>query len=747
MTEVCRNIQITIILLVLFSFVSLLAGRSEAALLGEIELGYRSFNSEKNGVEVVDANTFYQRYSLMYEKTGRLMNGKLGAYSLALGYEWGSFDTTIRSSTTEINPSISAGHILYNGNLLLAPRELPFRFKAYSRNLDRISLIENTVNELNDYSMLYPNIITDLRDGMHTISGATLMLGVSNGLTNGYNSIFKEVPKIYIDYRDEISNDTKGQQKVDTRLQKLAFVSLNKKDNWFHYRTTRFYDYINSANNTFEEQYQLGTVDHTLNRQWITLTNWIKISTDGQFTKATSYNIYAGDTKTYDLNLFATAVRENWEGSTYGNFSRSMDNQGIQYTQRVPIFLKGKWGLDNEWRVRTSYDEKKSPSGLYTFSDNQDITVQAQMDTFRRSLFTLIPNVSFEHVKTPDATSLISMAGLATQSTQRFSRTIGMGVSYSFTNTESETGSKNSSFTQHDFAGNFSYAPIPELRFSIDQTMALADGSRTDTVTVLPTTQNFNPTSTNEQQRQNPLSGFRRATTKISASWTPVARLRASLTATEDYYQPNNGEADYISSAGGRLIYTLPKLVIDARFDYSWRTAPGIETSTTSAFGTINYTPRRNVNLYFESSYTKLHEQTQDVITTSLVQRINYKLMSRYNLGTPLLDLTEEIAYWKGDSAYSTTTIRDGGLSRSSATEQTRFSLQSKYYPLRNLYLTVSGSYSMLHPGSDTQIDGSGGIGIDYRKLKASVDYSYGRRDGVDKRVEKRLMANMKKFF
>jgi len=38
-------------------------------------------------------------------------------------------------------------------------------------------------------------------------------------------------------------------------------------------------------------------------------------------------------------------------------------------------------------------------------------------------------------------------------------------------------------------------------------------------------------------------------------------------------------------------------------------------------------------------------------------------------------------------------------------------------------------------------------VGLNFRKLQANLEYTYGKRDGSDNRIEKRIAANVKKFF
>ncbi len=721
------------------------AGSAEARINGEVELGYTSFTADRNDLRVLDASTFYQRYSLLYNDRGRLVEGRLGHYALALGYEWGSFDTKIKTPGEEQSPSINAGHILYEGEISLTPKELPFRLKAFSRNLDRLTFQEDTASKLNEQaSVIRPGIVSDMRDGLSIISGATLMVGVNNSLTNGYDSLFRELPKLYVDYRDEIHQDTKGQIKVDSRLRKLAFVSLNKKNNWFHYRTTQYDDFINTTNNSFESQIMLGTVDHTMKRQWIDLSNWIKISVDGQLTKHDEVRTI--DTETYELNFFAKATRKDWEGLSLNTFTRQVDVAGVRYDQRIPLFLNGTWGKDTDWRVRTEYYSVKSDAGVYSGLVKDDYITQAQLYSFKSSPFTLSSNLATERLEATTGTSTIVSAGLETNSTQRYSREFGLGGSYNTMLIDSSQGNQFSH--QHDLKGNVSYTPNPEMRIALNQTLTVAAGSREVADTALPTKQGFQGANTTGMQRSEPSLGFYRSISRLAISYIPTSSIRIGLTAAEDYYKPENLDADMISEVGSTFNFTRNNLIFDSRTVYSWRTVAGLDSSQISTSSTVKYTPQRSLEMSLQANYDRNNDSVTVTTSASVVQRLTYRRNSYYGTSRTLFDVTEELSYWRGTGGIitNTTSLGNGALPVS-ASENTRFSLQSNYYPIRNLYLKASAGYSLIQPESQTQFDGSAGIGIDYQKLKASLDYTYGRRDGVDKRVEKRFMANMKKYF
>jgi hypothetical protein len=201
--------------------------------------------------------------------------------------------------------------------------------------------------------ILDPNIITNLLNGQHVRSGATLIVGIKNGHYLGkYRDLLSRYPRLLFDYQENFVRDLKSRTPQHYRERNLAFVSLNKKDNWFHYRFLDFEDFEDPTNDFTEKVYMLGSVDHTMRRQWINLTNWIRVSADGAFTTTAQANLGEVPTSRYDLNLFATARRRGWDASTFTNFIRKVDGDGMDKSLEVPFYLKGEISPDTAYRFR-----------------------------------------------------------------------------------------------------------------------------------------------------------------------------------------------------------------------------------------------------------------------------------------------------------------------------------------------------------------------------------------------------------
>jgi hypothetical protein len=63
------------------------------------------------------------------------------------------------------------------------------------------------------------------------------------------------------------------------------------------------------------------------------------------------------------------------------------------------------------------------------------------------------------------------------------------------------------------------------------------------------------------------------------------------------------------------------------------------------------------------------------------------------------------------------------------------------------MYIAGFARYSLLEPGALTEQLYSASMGVDYRMLQANIEYTYGNQTGNYKQVEKKLAANLKKFF
>jgi hypothetical protein len=738
--------------------VQLLSTPAHARLTGEAELGYVKYDSDVNGLNVNDAHSFQQRYSLLYSDARPLAGGRLGGYSVALGYEWGSFDSKMKTPFLRDDVSLSdnRGHVLYEGEILIDPKELPLRFSAYSRDLNRMQFINNLMApDPNRYfsnprgmvnNLINPNMPADIINGTHISSGATLTLGVRNGLTNGYNEIFRYFPMILLDYRDEINKDTESKfNPVDTRLSRFAFVSLNKKDNWFHFRTTRYTDNLNSYNDWTEKAFQIGTVDQNMVRRWIDFSNWIKVSTDGVFTKRNATN-HLDSFEGYDFNLFGVASREKWEARTFNTFSRVMENNQLRYDANVPLYITGSLGPETDWRARF-YDHEKKTKGKYLqplTQDSSDMLASLQINTFKRSPFTLTPTLSVEYITDYSNKTLAVEGSVETSSTRRFSPIYELYGRYGVKYFDSEpVGGGTSSYVNQEITGRISYVPSMVYRLDLEQSVQIASGTNPGNVGGSAVTVNsgFGYRGTDNFWRSNGLTvnDYVRSVTTLSGTWSPLARLQVSLAVSEDILSASGFPNDYITRVTNTINYSIAALTMRVSTRYSQEDSGNATNHKIESYGLVSYQPNRNMDgsLNYNVTSEKLNSST--ITTADLTQKFNYYLYRTNGVSRRLLEFNEEILYGQRDSSF----VTGGGNITKSLT------LGVRYYPLQRLYMTASTQYSLTDPGNVKGWLYYGSVGLNYSKLQLSMDYSYGTQEGNFnlKRVEKRFSANMKKFF
>ncbi|WP_298267839.1 hypothetical protein [Geobacter sp.] len=718
---------------------------------GEAELGYVGYDAEANGKKVVSAHSFEQRYSLLYQNDGLLYGGRVGSYDVNLGYEWGSFDTRIKNPSDptdpagNINPSISAGHLLYRGEIIVDPLELPMKLKAYSYELNRISFIQNSVGTVSGGSSLIgPGLTTDLLDGLSINSGVTMLFGVKNGLTNGYNAIFQHIPLVMVDYRDELRKDTKSATPVDTRLRRLAFVSLNKRDNWFHYRTTRFEDHLNPTLSFTESQFQLGTIDHMLTRRWIDLTNWLKISTDGQFTKHSSVDP-TNSYEAYDLNFFAAAARQTWEARTFSSFTRLQDRNGLTLERTVPLYANGVLKSDVEWKGTFYTRDRRLRRLDGSESQKSDRNGTLRLDMFSRALFTLGTFAKVEHSENDGARLLSFEGGVETASTRRFSRVYSLFASYNVKYFDASNGLvSDSTYLNQNAVVRGTYAPSQTLRFDLEENVSAGSGTNprdfsNQTIIVNSGLSSNSGVSSTFDRRDENINDYLRSVTTLAGYWTPRPRLRVSAALSEDILVPSGAPTDSVTTVRGDVDYSLSDFTMRLRGSYRYRNQGGEVTDLFDGQGVVEYKPNRNLEASLYYIYSFGHDTpTTRTEVADIRQRLSYSFYSTRGLARKVLEISEEYDYNRTQNFGTTVTA---------LTTTQRLTLGARYYPISRLYVGGNARFSLLEPNSVTEQVYNATVGVTFSKLQASLDYSYGKRDGNDNRIEKRIAANVRKFF
>ncbi len=375
------------IFLLFFLLLALCVPQASARLLGEVEWGYAHFE-QSGGGDDYSASHFTQRYSMLYDMQGLLGGGRLGAYDLGLGAEWATFDSDFDGEEL----SRDAFKLLYEGHVQIAPGALPFRLNAYSYDLRKMSFGTSSMSGL-----INPDIVSDLYNGQTIISGVQFMAGIRNGSYLGqYRDILSQWPRLLVDYRDVYHRDLKARNPQEYRDSNLAFVSLNKKDNWFHYRLHTHTDYQRPEENSSESVIMLGTIDHTLKRQWINLTNWIRISVDGSYT-VTEETWDDRETNRFDVNFFTTMQRNGFSGGSYANLQRVQRGDFLEHTFDLPIYLSNRINPDTNLRSTFELWRNKETRSIWSEELSEDAYyARALLEGNQRGRVLVTPSMEME---------------------------------------------------------------------------------------------------------------------------------------------------------------------------------------------------------------------------------------------------------------------------------------------------------------------------------------------------------------
>ncbi|HEY3309661.1 MAG TPA: hypothetical protein VGJ93_14500 [Desulfuromonadaceae bacterium] len=727
----------------------LLAGNALAKLSAEAELSYLNYDAKDNSGQHLSSHSLTQRYSLLYQTAGNILDNRFGSYQLSLGYDWATFDTTIKSTDGKESYNNNRGHILYSGEVIVDPKEIPLRFSAYSRDMNRTQFLENTSglsSNLRNTQLISPQLATSIMSGTHIESGATLVAGVKNGMTNGYNEILRHLPMLMLDYRDSINHDTSSANPVDNRLSRLAFVSLNKKDNWFHYRILSYTDNITPSDSYKETQYQLGTIDQTMQRRWVDFSNWLTVSADAQLTQRTSTikNIASDNYTDFDLNLFGIARRSTWEARTFNNFNRHKEESGkITYHTTVPVYASGSLSADTSWNTRFSYsDNHDNNNNQFT-----DYAAGYRVDTFKRASFTLSQQLDVEKTTSNNTEALIVSGALETTSTSKFSRDVALAASYNVRNYayKGSTIANNSESNFLDQAINASaiYTPSNQIRFTLRQTNRMTKGSSHYIASTVEGSNPINSAQYLDSRNNLDVSGNTfQSITDFSVNWNPLSRLDIALSVNEDIYIPDQAARSYRTRFVNSIDYSVSNFKFSSRNEVTIdNTEPSTDTIYYNTYNRLNYTFNRNLDSYASLSYNKSTGNTDSFTSLTWQQGLNYYFYKSSGVTRKLFEIIEAAEYTESlsETINNSTTLNQKRNS-------TNLSLGARYYPIKQLIISAGSRYSFLTKFNDYTLTYYGSLGLEFRLFQASLDYtcSSARADG---RVEKRISANVRKTF
>lgn len=736
------------------AMISMAPGAAFAKLSGDLELQYYNTNTHYDTGSKDRAASFTQRYSLIYDQKGRILDGRFGRYDVAVGYEWTAVNATVDSSDASgatIQKSeydATRGHILYRGEVVIDPREVPLKFKAYSRDMNRHMFMSSSgAFSGSGYASLVP---TSISDGTHIESGANLVMGVKNGMTNGYSEVLRHLPMLYLDYTDFINRDLHNQNPVDNRLSRLAFVSLNKKDNWFHYRLIRYNDYIDPHNNYTESQIQLGTIDHLMQRQWIDFTNWLSVSADGQLTRhENSYNYaLSSGSNQYDefaLNLFGIARRSNWEGRSLNNFSRLSQEDGrIIYRTSIPVHVSYQHSQDTSVNTRFAYNNNQTNQNEYY----TDLSGGYRLETFKRSKFILNHQANISRIFSQSSNALIVSGDVETTSTPGYSKNLSFGASYGIRYSITDRVGQSSDHLENSLSLNGSYIYSDKLRLTMRQQNRLARGTSQDMASTIQGTMttglsgvtsssNFLSTNTSSYQ----------SISEFSAVWNPLPRLNVNVSAIEDIYKSNESPTSCVTSLSTTIDYSTDALQLSSTNSSAFGTdrLNGGKSTRFSSANQARYTFNRNLDSQLRFQFMHDENSARSTESITLDQSLTYNVYKTNGITRKLLQISEQFAYED--------TIADS--TGSDVRNRKSLTLSASYYPIRQLTLSAGSNYTFYSSFDNHEITMSTSVGMNFSLFQASLDYSirraqYSVNDPLrkyDGLLEKRFSANVRKSF
>jgi hypothetical protein len=360
-----RFTAVTVCSAVLFCALCLLPFAAQANISGAV--GYSVSRLEKTSDSGnVDTTNFLQKYSILYSRENSLLKGRLGSYNVALGYSWFVADSKRNGDSS----SFSAGKLLYRGEIVLAPGGLPFQLTAYRKDLLKPNA---TSREITD-GIFADRVYDGVYDGETVQTGVSLLVGIRNGSYLGrYREVLSQYPRVLMDYKQLDVSSSFGEDVTDFTQKNLAFISLNKKDNWFHFKKYEYTDHVDSRNNSEATEILLGTIDHRNRRHWINLTNWLLLSVDGS--QKTYRSNGSGNTSTrWALNNFYRAAYNDVSASAFLSYSRlsSAGEYDLDQTLSIPLSLT-KNEYERTWNSRFIFQQREEMQSATLTEENSNV--------------------------------------------------------------------------------------------------------------------------------------------------------------------------------------------------------------------------------------------------------------------------------------------------------------------------------------------------------------------------------------
>lgn len=680
------------------------------SLRGDAELRYVTYDASVNGQRVYSGNSFNQKYSIDLLATNRFSAIQRQYYTLQLGYDWLSFDTSVNDAGQNNSLKDSFGKLRYKGEVGYQPPELPFYFKAYS---------------VDDYTPYFKSVI------MSNIMSDDLTYLIDNrfkGGTTGFTFVYdadrapstamRGLPKLYVDYRETVVKLNNGVFQVDNKRRELSVAGLNKENNWLKYSNIRYENYLQTADNYETNRLEIGLVDNAGRRKWSSLTNWIDVSADGSLSLS-KYTDSGITSELYDLNFMAVATRRAWSARTFMNYNRAVTADSQTDLASVPLYIRGDYSPDTDWYASVRADRGTRLSLTSAKEKSYTNSLSTGITTFKRSSFTLAPSVSIMTSKSFGSYDAYNItAGLATASTRYFSNTHSINADYRFSFADDGTNNITSKTWQQAANVKWDYWSGP-LKAVLKEEMVYGHG----------------PVSLDVIDRQQVVDpgdrvrGYVRSTTDANLAWVPTSKFSATLDTHYDFRKSQGLPNATRYSIGNKLLYEHSDVFYRMLTEYrEVMNGNGGSATELQNVGTLEFRPNR----YHEGTvqYT-VNRRTENGIDSSKVdflQRYKRNFFTTSGQIRNAAVLSEEFVY----------TLTYNGA------EAMSLLLSGSYQPTSRLGLYGSAKMQK-NPGSITMIYNAG-LSADFRLLTANLDYSFAKRDS-DNRLERKLTAAVKRSF
>lgn len=717
---------------------------------GAVDLQAAGFESTRNRGADVSADHFVQKYAVSMSQADYIRNGSLGRYSLRTDYEWAVLDGDAFGREV----SADRDSLGWDADLQIAPGGLPFSLTLFSRRSFGVPTSGNLnyFDVLNKFAVIpVQGIVTSLgHDGQQLSSGFTLVVGEEN---SDYDSRFGHImgssPALFVDYRDHLIKSESPSNPQHSRLKYLAFVSLNKRDNWLHMRRVEFEDYLSPANDFEERTYQLGTVNYAGRREWINLTNWIQLSVDG--TVSTRETVGGkGDNNRYSVNLFTVFNGRKAHAAQLATFERKVYNHSSKLIKKVelPVFSRGNWGKNHSWNLTASYNartEDDLSTGAEVFYSDYPY-LEARLDLYRHGKYAVKPRLIAESLR-----SSFGDADNLQLTYETYERITGNGtwqphlklVYSNFRGSDPVEG--DGSVNEYEMSLQLKRRAEKGVSYALSQYFLYAQG---DFLTIDPVrVQSASRFGVGGEE-----TGFRdsdtvwRSSTGASVTFS-TGQLQNRVGLNYSVKEYSQGKSDQAVGVDHSLRYSNRKVkatMSTAALFGDYTSATGNDRAQNRVSNNINaaYMPSRNWELRYRQSLYRQEREVYTVYDADIRQSLRFTTYTASGVIRPLV-LVEEIF------RYKVSDVSSGGTTPPSTTELT---VLSSYMPTRYAQYKLGLGYCLLNQdaGDDGGVVVSLGAAWTFSRLRVALDYAYGYADDevADLKVrEQKWGASVRKNF